>query len=162
MSEKKPDLCFESIETLRAYFWEELNISSSNIEGFIETDQLLNVLEQIEEEISIYCNISNTFLHKSVFQFLVFPRNKYGENMRFVGLAELNWHMLDKYLKNYKVKKEDLGFVQGKNEKVMSRFCFGKTDNHQKEKWVKDKYKAVSISELKKRIEKRKRDLGID
>ena len=169
MSDKLATLNFEPIDDFRKFIWDNFNQSSSNIDGYIDEKTLLNVLIKVEDEVLIYYEIISTFLHQSAFEILVFPKATFEqveegrvENIRFIGLATIHSHMLDKYLTQYHVDMKDFGFVQGKSDKVMSRFSLSKSfDNYLDKNDVKKDYKHVSLSELQKQIDKRKSSLGI-
>jgi len=152
-------IVFESLNAFKKLIRENYNLSNSKLEGTIEADTLIKCFKKIKDDISLYWNTSNTFAHSSIFQILVFPRNEFGNNMGFIGLATFNPGMLDKSLQEFKLSKNDIGLIRGQ---VMSRFEFSMFhDNSARKEYVEKHFALVSVDELENLIDERRKELGI-
>lgn len=157
--EEPSTVTFDSLDSFKEMIRGHYNLANSKSEGTIEADTLLQILNQIQDDVSLYWKESQTFIHSSVLDILVFPRNQFGGNMSFLGLGIFIPRMLNKYLQEFGVGKDDIGLVGGQ---IMSRFGFSMYhDNSQSKEWVEKNYELVDVEELERIVEKRRAELGL-
>jgi len=159
---ERPPVVFEDINSFKKLIREHYNLAHSKLGGIIDPDVLLDLLSQVEDKISIYWSLGyGSVAFRSQFEINVFPKNQFGGNMGFIGLAEFQPTFSPfKYMEEYNFDKEEIGLVQGR---IMSRFTFSMYhDNFLKEDLLKQfNYELVSVDELRERIKERQMKLGL-
>ncbi|MCK4247898.1 MAG: zinc ribbon domain-containing protein [Methanomicrobia archaeon] len=159
---ERPPVVFEDLNSFKKLIREHYNLAHSKLGGIIAPDTLLDVLSQIEHEISIYWSLGyGSAAFRSQFEINVFPKDQFGGNMGFIGLAEFQPTFSPfKYVEEYNFNKEEIGLVQGR---IMSRFTFSMYhDNALNEDYLKRfEHKLVSVDELRERIKERQAKLGL-
>ena len=157
--EELTTVTFESLNSFKKTIRGDYNLANSKLEGTIEADTLLQILKQVQDEVSLFWRKSRTFIHSSAINILVFPRSQFGGNMSFLGLGTFKPGGLNQYLQEYGLGKDDIGLIGGG---IMSRFGFSMFhDNSQSKEWVEKNYELVDIKELERVLEKRRAELGL-
>jgi len=149
---------FEDIDSFRKLLLEHYNLCSKTSSGIIEPNTLVEVLRAVDEHVSVYLSVGESFAIRSVFRIAVFPKDKYpnsgSESIEFFGLGLFS---LDPwaYMKEIDLTEGEIGLVNGR---IMSRLHF--------ESWSRltdslESYKPISIDNLEQRISERQVNLGL-
>lgn len=165
---------FESLDSFKELIRSKYNLSTNEFDGTIEPETLIGILEQIEENISIYWSIAKETVKEvgrgSVFSsqahLIVFPKgspkDELCDNILFVGLAKFhNKKHLDYFLKSTPHDKADMGIG---DDLIVSRFIFDMIDdNYQDQETLSWEgiTEPITVNDLKKLVAERKVELGL-
>jgi hypothetical protein len=125
--------------------------------GTFEIKTIIDILKQIEGDISLYFLLSDSIAFKSLLKFIVFPKDQFGENLEFNGLGIFSISP-DEYLNFQCLTPKDIGLKQGN---IMTRFVLDIMREMDEEKLEKLKYERTDLDELNQRISQRQKELGV-
>ncbi len=155
----KKKITFGSLDSFKDIIRRNHNLANGNYSGIIEVETLLHILGQVQNDVSLFYEEQSTFAHSSVLEVLVFSKNEFGDNMRFLGLGEFRPGLLNKYLQECELNQEDIGLIHGKIE---SRFSFSMFhDNNLSKERVEKTKKAATVEELERIVKERRTKLGL-
>ena len=157
ISPKAPTIAFEDVESFRRLLLEQYNLSESRVLGTFEIKTIIDILKQIEGDISLYFSLSYSIAFKSLLKFIVFPKDQFGENLEFNGLGIFSISPAE-YLNFQCLTPNDIGLKQGN---IMTGFVLDLMKEMDEEKLEKLKYERTDLDELTQRISQRQEELGV-